>query len=279
MKLKFFMKFFSFVSLAPIECAAELPQQKTVFIYSGPGVSQESFKQVELAIKRMLSDSFTVEKIDLAQVLNDPWEERAALFVLPGGADIPYTQALNGLGNQKIRNYVTKGGAFLGICAGSYYAGRFVDFAKDTPLEVQGERELALFPGVVRGPVLAPYDYFSQSGARAAQLIWSAEEGFVKGELFTVFYNGGGYFVGASGCQDTSVLAFYDTQRSLPAIIQCQVGQGTVILSGVHFEYNPFLLDSQDPYLQKILPAIFRDNEHRELLLKHLLERLLDKIN
>ena len=140
-------------------------------------------------------------------------------------------------------------------------------------MEVQGERELALFQGVVKGPILAPYDYLSQSGARAAQLIWNGEEGFAKGELFTVFYNGGGYFVGASDYQDVSVLAFYDTERGLPAIIQCKVGQGTAILSGAHFEYNPFLLDSQDPYLGEILPPIFEGNDARELLLDYLLKQ------
>ena len=277
MKHKTYVIFFlsSLLCIYTHYCTAELPQRKTVFIYNGPGVSEESLEQVELAVRGKLSSSYAVEQITSMRVINDPWEERAALFILPGGADIPYAQALNGLGNEKIRNYVAKGGTFLGICAGGYYAGKFVDFAKDTPLEVQGERELAFFPGVVKGPVLAPYDYLSQSGARGAQLIWDAEEAFAKGELFTVFYNGGGYFVGASECPDISVLAFYDTERSLPAIIHCRVGCGTAILSGVHFEYNPFLLDSQDPYLEKILPAIFQGNERRECLLTHLLERLL----
>lgn len=99
--------------------------------------------------------------------------------------------------------------------------------------------------------------------------------GFVNGELFTAYYNRGGYFVEARGHQNTSTLAFYDIKQTLPAIIQCQVGQGIAILSGVHFEYDPFLLDSQDPYLEKILPNIVQGNKQRELLLTHLLERLL----
>ncbi len=265
----FFLSFYGFQK-------AKVPQQKTVFIYNGPGVSQESLKHVEFAVSKVLPD-YPVEHIGSSQVINDLWEEKAAFFILPGGADIPYARELNGLGNQKIKNYVANGGAFLGICAGSYYAGAFVDFAKNTSLEVQGERELAFFPGIVKGPVLAPYDYLSQKGARAAQLTWVASKEFKEDERFTVFYNGGGYFVEAANFPNTSILAYYDEEKKLPGIIQCRIGKGVAILSGAHFEYDPSLLDSNDVYLKTIIPLISEDNHHRELLLKHLFERLLSK--
>jgi glutamine amidotransferase-like uncharacterized protein len=253
-----------------------VPQKKTVLIYNGPGVSQESLKHIWLAVREVLPD-YPVEYIGPSQVINDLWEEKAAVFILPGGADIPYTQELNGLGNQKIKNYVANGGAFLGICAGSYYAGAFVDFAKNTFLEVQGERELAFFPGIVKGPVLAQYDYLSQKGARAARLTWGASKGFKEGEKFTVFYNGGGYFVDAANFSNTSVLAYYDEEKKLPGIIQCRIGRGVAILSGAHVEYDPSLLDPNDVYLKTVIPLISEDNQHRKFLLKHLFERLLSK--
>ncbi|WP_068466791.1 BPL-N domain-containing protein [Candidatus Protochlamydia phocaeensis] len=268
--------YFCFHSLALYsQCDKDVSSQKTIFIYNGPGVSQASLKQIELAARRKFSGSYAVEKISPLQVISDQWEEKAALFIIPGGADIPYTQALNGTGNQKIKDYVEKGGSFLGICAGGYYASAFVDFAKDTPLEVQGDRELAFFPGSAKGPVLAPYDYLSESGARAAQVTWAVEEAFPKGERFTIFYNGGCYFVEAPAYKDVSILAFYDLEETLPAIIQCRIGQGTAILSGVHFEYDPLFLDASDVHLEKILPSLFQGNEQRELLLAHLFERLV----
>lgn len=251
-------------------------QSKTVFIYNGPGVSPESLKHTAVAVRNVLPD-YPIEYIGPLQVINDFWEEKAAFFILPGGADIPYTKELNGLGNQKIKSYVANGGAFLGICAGSYYAGAFVDFAKNTPLEVQGERELAFFPGIVKGPVLAQYDYLSQKGARAARLIWVASQGFEEGEQFTVFYNGGGYFKEATKFPNTSVLAYYDEEKQLPCIIECQIGKGIAILSGAHFEYDSSLLDANDEYLKKVIPLLSKDDQHRELLLKHLVKRLLSK--
>ena len=161
------------------------------------------------------------------------------MFVLPGGADIPYTKWLNGKGNEKIRTYVEKGGSFLGICAGSYYAGNFVEFALGTPLEVKGVRELAFFPGTVKGPILAPYDYETSSGVRAAKISWKGGAPFKTNSTFVVYYNGGGYFAEAAREEHTKILASYSLGNDFPAIIEIQVGKGKAILSGVHFEYDP----------------------------------------
>ncbi len=70
-------------------CSQSSSQQRTVFIYKGPGVSEESFEQIECAIRRKLSDSYAVEPISPTQVIDDRWEEKSALFIIPGGADIP----------------------------------------------------------------------------------------------------------------------------------------------------------------------------------------------
>lgn len=247
--------------------AANIP---TVYIYAGPGVSQSSLSQTEHTMNLFLNSRYSIEQILPEQIIHDKWEEQAALLVIPGGADIPYMNALNGNGNRKIRAYVENGGAFLGICAGGYYGGHFVDFARRTDLEVVGERELSFFPGIVRGPILADYDYRNESGARAAKVVWKG----AKEAHFTVYYNGGGAFVDAGQHSNITILASYDTQGEDAAIVECQVGSGKAILSGVHFEYDPDLMDSDDPYLQQIIPTIKEENSQRLLLIQHLLKRL-----
>lgn len=238
----------------------------TVFIYAGPGVSENSFKQTEATMNYFLKPQYHVEPILPEQIINDDWENKAALLIIPGGADLPYVRELNGLGNQRIRAYVENGGSFLGLCAGGYYAGAFVDFAKNTDLEVQGERELAFFPGIVRGPVLAPFDYRTESGARAAKLY-----GVVN---TTVYYNGGGYFVDALAKDNVQVLAWYDLEEKNAAIIECQVGLGKAILSGVHFEYDPNLLDRKDSYLSLLIPTLICQNDKRLELVSYILKKL-----
>lgn len=239
-----------------------------VFIYSGPGVSKESLEQTSAAFSNV-SINYRVESIIPQQVIEDEWEEKAVLFVLPGGSDLPYVKFLNGKGNKKLRNYVEAGGAFLGICAGSYYAGNYVDFAKGSAIEVRGERELALFPGTVRGPLLCDYVYGSHQGARAAK-IYST---FGDKDEYTVFYNGGGYFEIPAG--NTHVLATYDRDKAYPAIIECSYGKGVVILSGVHIEYDFQRLDSTDACLKNIIPMLEEGNSKRLFLLRDLLQRLI----
>lgn len=264
--------FASLLSCAFLPCEASMDQ--TIYIYAGPGTSKTSLTQTACAIKPCLGSKYQLEYISSEQIINDNWEAQAALLIIPGGADIPYTEALNGAGNQKIRSYVEKGGAYLGICAGSYYAGKYVDFAKGTDLEVLGDRELSFFPGVVRGPFLATYDYKSESGARAAKIVWNESSAFPKDTNFFVYCNGGGYFVDAQKYHQTAVLVSYDVGKEFAAIIECQVGFGKAILSGVHFEYDPFTLDGDDAYLQRFTPILKENNTKRLELVNHLLQRL-----
>ena len=146
----------------------------------------------------------------------------------------------------------------MGICAGAYFAGNYVDFAQGTDIEVLGNRELGFFPGAVIGPNLAPFDYTCASGARAAKVGNS-----------TVYYNGGGYFAGADGIAGVEVLGRYEDGKA--AIVSCRVGLGRAILSGVHFEYDPELLCLEDPQHREILPELRAGNRERIELIKWLL--------
>ncbi len=261
-----FVFLFSLISLSAAT-------RNVVYIYAGPGASKKSLTQIAYTIEPLLP-SYTIRHMTPQELINHAWEEETALFILPGGADMPYAKALNGVGNQKLRSYVENGGAFLGFCAGSYYSGNQIDFSKGTSIEVQGERELAFFPGIVRGPLLAPYDYVTRSGARAAKIIWEREERFIKGAVFTLYCNGGGYFVDATKAPNTTVLATYDFEEKPAAIVECQVGKGKAILSGIHFEWAPELLDANESYLQPIIPVLRATDELRIELLQHILQRL-----
>jgi glutamine amidotransferase-like uncharacterized protein len=55
----------------------------------------------------------------------------------------------------RLVEYVRAGGAYLGLCAGAYYACSRVEFEPGGPLEVVGNRELGFFPGVAAGAAYA----------------------------------------------------------------------------------------------------------------------------
>ena len=200
---------------------------KKICLYSGSGVCRVSCSHLQT----LLSQHFPVELIGPSELIEGSWMEDTLLLVFPGGADLPYCRALNGVGNQKISSFVQNGGQFLGVCAGSYYAGSFVEFAKGTDLEVVGKRELAFFPGTVQGPTFSPFQYASTVGARVVTLSTELLESQV-----TSFYQGGGHFCGES--ERVRVLARYAEVESEPAaVVLCSVGKGAALLSGVHFEY------------------------------------------
>lgn len=234
-----------------------------ILIYAGPGAGEDCLLQTEHTLKQ-LAPSYEVRQILPDELLHTDWEKTTALFILPGGADLPYCALLNGPGNDKIRRYVESGGSFLGICAGSYYASKWVEFAPGSDLEVLGERELAFFPGTVSGPTLAPYDYETESGARAATLCWD-------GPRACVYTNGGGHFVEAASFPNVAILGAYETGEA--AIVHCQVGKGVAILSGPHVEFDSKLLPS-DPYLDLLLPDLEEGNAGRLALLRFLFQEL-----
>lgn len=203
--------------------------KNSVLIYADEGVSPRFLKLTVRALRHAgLSSLRRVKHSDL--VSDHPWEDETVLLVVPGGRDVPYHDALSGEGNRRIRRFVESGGKYLGLCAGGYYGAQRVEFELGYPLEVIGDRELAFFPGVARGPAYGngQFAYDTENGARIAQLSWGDSRSY---------FNGGCYFVDAESHPDVEVLARYSDLEEKPvAVISCKVGEGKAILSGVHPE-------------------------------------------
>lgn len=236
-----------------------------IYIYNDEGVSAESFAQTFATFDELFADKYRINAINAKQIKLNQWQENAALFVMPGGADVPYMCKLNGLGNQKIKQFVKNGGAYLGICAGAYYGSSYVEFDKGGALEVIGDRELRFFTGKTIGPVFGPYDYKTQMGSRAANI----STVFPHIPHTSTYYNGGGFFEHAETFPHTSILAYY--QNKLPAIILMSYDKGQIVLSGVHIEYNPYKLDLEDKYLRYIIPLLIAENTSRKQLFLQIL--------
>lgn len=250
-------------------------QKNTVFVYDDIGVSKKSLAQTLFTLTHLLSPTIQVKTINANEVKNTDWQKDALLFVMPGGADLPYQQALHGKGNQNIRHFVESGGAYLGICAGGYYGSQKVVFAPGTSMEVIGDRELALYPATAYGPTFGDFDYTSYAGARAATIYWTSHDAFKKGTAFKVYYNGGGYFSDTHPPADGIILARYQNASGKPpAIVMRHVGTGIVILSGVHFEYDYSLLNDHDAFLKPIIQSLKTNQAQRWALAKEILHKL-----
>lgn len=236
----------------------------TIYIYNDKGVSNESVTHTKDFFS---ATSYNVKYLDAKDLLKGTWTQDAALFVMPGGADRLYVTKLQGKGDEIIQKYVKEGGSFLGICAGSYYASGFVEFDKGGPDEVVGKRDLKLINSYAIGPVLARYSYNSNKGARAAALV-------CKTNKLNIFYNGGPYFKIPASNTTAEVICTYSEKDNLPAIVYSKYGKGKVLLSAVHFEYDPTKLNHADPDYHSIIDTLSDDNEHRIAFAHELLEKL-----
>lgn len=245
----------------------------TVYIYNDQGAGKECVKHTWDMVVENLGDAYDVQYINAEGVKEGSWIKNAALFILPGGADIPYCRKLRGTGNARIREYVEAGGAFLGICAGSYYASSGIEFAKGHQrFEVIGKRELALYPGRVIGPVFSEYDYASERGSRAEKLLWQDGEATTH---YTIYYKGGGYFADLEKFPEVKTLGYYTGEgQGLPAVVEFLVGKGKVILTAFHIEFDPIKMNSEDEFLAPIIPDLQAGNPQRKLLCREVFQKL-----
>lgn len=198
-------------------------------------------------MRRLLSPNYAVIPVNDQVILKEPWINSCALLILPGGADTGYCRSLNGDGNRIIDQFVRRGGAFLGLCAGGYYGSSRCEFEVGNKfLEVSGPRELCFFPGTCRGCVFKGFEYDSEAGARATELAVSKQfnEFTIASRNFKCYYNGGGVFIDAAkfAHNGVEILANYsenldiDESGGSAAVVYCKVGEGRVILTGVHPE-------------------------------------------
>lgn len=213
----------------------------------GNGSTVESVRHCVYTLRRLLSPNYAVISVTGETIIKEPWSASCALLVFPGGADLGYCRTLNGEGNRKISQFVQRGGAFLGLCAGGYYGSKRCEFeVGDKRMEVVGSRELAFFPDICRGCAFPGFVYHSEEGAKAVELKiekTALAEGSVP-DIFQSYYNGGGVFVDAAKYKDkgVEVLASYTEPLSVEAgdgaaaVVYCKVGNGAAILTGPHPE-------------------------------------------
>jgi glutamine amidotransferase-like uncharacterized protein len=187
------------------------------------------------ALIAALSTRFEVRRIYARELIaSDAWHTSTALLAFPGGADLPYCHLLNGAGNASILRYIRAGGAFLGMCAGAYYVSRRIAFEAESPGAITGERELALFEGTARGSLhdlAEPYSLEHLRCAGVAPLRASA-----SAERLQALYWGGPEFIPDAGASFTPLLTYESPARL--AALRTKVGQGRVVLSGVHAEVS-----------------------------------------
>ena len=186
-------------------------------------------------LRRRLLETQAIEQVLLCDAediqQNILVEKHIDVLVIPGGADLYFCEKLDGHANAVIKDFVEKGGAYLGICAGAYYACQELEFAKHIPDEaICGTREVSFHAGKAIGPV---FEFIQDSDFYKS---WDAPASIeYQAETFKVVYRGGPWFT--EGHAERVLARYADLKNTPAAIIEVDVGKGKAILCGPHIEY------------------------------------------
>ena len=163
---------------------------------------------------------------------------RYDLFIMPGGDMWIYKDSLSLTGMNKIKEFVSNGGGYIGICGGAYFAASTIVWRgwADEDRRYFTIKGLGLFSGTADGPI----ESFAPSYEEAECKIEITDTTYSLGtgvpDVITPFYSFGPNFLP----DDTTKVSIIGKKVSGDSnlIIACEYNMGRVLLSSTHFEFD-----------------------------------------
>lgn len=201
------------VSICSTRTLAQGPaSQKYALVYNGPASAEDCPEAAAAIAKRAgLPVVFIADIGKLPGLLSG-----AAVFIIGGTGDdlSPLTRAFTPTVSAALKEYIGKGGRFLGLCGGGFMASTGWDEGK---LRMNG---LGLIPAACNV-------YKDDFEARIIPIRW-------KGAVRQMYFKAGPYFIPAKDASGVEVVATYEDGS--PAALVSALGKGKVAVSGPHPE-------------------------------------------
>lgn len=267
-------------------------------VYADPMSLVEFSKPEGSSLIREISRSFGEGvRIDLAKSEDvrsgSAFQDGPDIFVLPGifGQTSLYPDHIGPDGNAQILAFIERGGTFLGVCAGAYYAAQHIVYDPAWgPRKERHEGTLGIFNGMALGPIRGrgrtthdTPETFHEEISHVDPLPITIEDGPMKGQTFEVAYGlGPAFHCAADAKQKIGVIARYaDADENPPAIIDIPIGRGHAILSGVlpqfGYEEDPANYSrALAPNLNRLLASLYRHRHDRTRFWDYLMTRVAD---
>lgn len=199
-----------------------------VAIYADEGADEDCLDATRNMFKWM---GYSVRYVTAYHIRNEGLDYYR-LLCIPGGDMYQYGQDLHILGAENIRNYISHGGAYLGICGGAYYTGREVYW--------QGAKlnmiSLELFPGITQGPDdnIVPYPDYGMCKIDITDSLHpiTATE---ADTAWILYYWGPAFFPDSNAAVD--ILGEYAIGGN-GALCAFTYGEGRVFITGPHPEFE-----------------------------------------
>jgi glutamine amidotransferase-like uncharacterized protein len=137
------------------ESADTLSESLKIALYSDSGASETSVRALEAMFLWM---NHTVILVD-ADHINNNGLSGFSVLCMPGGDMYQYSRSISLRGKENIRVFIRRGGGYIGVCGGAYFASeRVVWQGRQLPMT-----PLRIFPGEAEGPSndIAPYPNYT----------------------------------------------------------------------------------------------------------------------
>jgi glutamine amidotransferase-like uncharacterized protein len=199
---------------------------QNVLIYSDDGAWEDGIVALENFFEEQ---GVSTQRIYATDLNSDNWNKDADAILFPGGYAYNYQLAISLEAIDEIRDYVSSGGAYIGICAGAYFASMTVEWeGGNYPYE------LGLFDGTATGSLdyIAPWPEFAMT-----KLTMNKENpiNYNSPNSISTLYYGGPIFTPNPGVEVNTV-ATWDEANNTAAIINFEYKNGRVLLLGPHLE-------------------------------------------
>ena len=168
-------------------------------------------------------------RVDAARVNASSLSAEFRCLYVPGGYSYDYQKKITTRGEQNIRDLVGSGGAYIGICAGAFFAADHVDWeGGNYPYT------LGLFKGTAKGALseIKPWPEYGMT-----TITTNPEHPISRNQPRTLntMYFGGPAFIPDPGFE-VDTIATWDAAKQQCAIIAFPYGSGRVLLVGPHPE-------------------------------------------
>jgi len=207
-------------------CSSDAPDLPVIALYSDRGADEECLSATQNMIEWT---GYRVTRVG-AHAINDGVLDAYDALCVPGGNMYEYAEDISAAGKDNIQGFIERGGGYIGICGGAYFAAAEVVWRGDqlpmTPL--------GLFSGRAVGPIKEIFLY-PEYGMCQINLL-DSEHPITQSEpdsIWVLYYWGPAFNPAPDALVD--VLGVYDI-GGRPAMLAFDYGRGRVFLSGVHPE-------------------------------------------
>lgn len=266
-----------------------MSERKLIYVFAGYGVHSASLLG---ALERAKRED---PSIDVQEVRNEDLQKMGRIdpdivhaFILPGGARPQYDVQIGAHGFGLLRDYVEKGGAFYGICAGAYYASEEFHWRPHTHEYKNKKPGLSFFNGISIGPepLLLKHNKTFGEWYDAAIVNVDYSDDTCDRHARSLYWNGP-ILHSHDNFEGIDILAHINVQGDdCPAIIKIPVGKGFAILSSIHPEVSLEQLEahinahlSSSDYVAVLCDELRPYEPAREDLWRSMLSHALDRKN